>query len=142
MTWSRGARTLPLTLSPRCLFRVYAKCIWLDEIKYLQYTEVNNKNIRDSCIFVCKIPLLARRTRPKGWQPAGQARRATIGYLVYNMYLVIIRFLGIIMLRYSLLFALSIPLILCNRGCKVFKCTENFTLKHDVPLIVQFISKY
>ena len=28
---------------------------------------------------VCKIPLLARRTRPKG-----QARRATIGYLVYN----------------------------------------------------------
>ena len=31
MTWSRGARTLPLTLSPRCLFRVYAKCIWLDE---------------------------------------------------------------------------------------------------------------
>ena len=32
-------------------------------------------------IFVCKIPLLARRTRPKG-----QAR-ATIGYLVYNEYL-------------------------------------------------------
>ena len=31
---------------------------------------------------VCKIPLLARRTRPK--QPAGQARHATIGYLVYN----------------------------------------------------------
>ena len=30
---------------------------------------------------VCKIPLLARRTR----QPAGQARRATIGYLVYNL---------------------------------------------------------
>ena len=35
MTWSRGARTLPLTLSPRCLFRVYAKCIWLDEVHYL-----------------------------------------------------------------------------------------------------------
>ena len=33
---------------------------------------------------VCKIPLLARRTRPKA--PAGQARRATIGYLVYNRY--------------------------------------------------------
>ena len=31
---------------------------------------------------VCKIPLLARRTRPM--QPVGQARRATIGYLVYN----------------------------------------------------------
>ena len=31
---------------------------------------------------VCKIPLLTRRTRPM--QPAGQARRATIGYLVYN----------------------------------------------------------
>ena len=29
---------------------------------------------------VCKIPLLARRTRPKG-----QARRATIGYLVYKI---------------------------------------------------------
>ena len=29
---------------------------------------------------VCKIPLLARRT-----QPAGQARRATIGYLVYKV---------------------------------------------------------
>ena len=35
---------------------------------------------------VCKIPLLARRTLPKSWtkQPAGQARRATIGYLVYK----------------------------------------------------------
>ena len=32
-----------------------------------------------SGLVVCKIPLLARRTRPKG-----QARRATIGYLVYN----------------------------------------------------------
>ena len=29
---------------------------------------------------VCKIPLLARRTRP-----IGQVRRATIGYLVYNL---------------------------------------------------------
>ena len=29
--------------------------------------------------FVCKIPLLARRIRPKG-----QARCATIGYLVYK----------------------------------------------------------
>ena len=29
--------------------------------------------------FVCKIPLLARRTRPKG-----QARRATIEYFVYK----------------------------------------------------------
>ena len=29
---------------------------------------------------ICKIPLLARRTRP-----VGQARRATIGYLVYNV---------------------------------------------------------
>ena len=28
-------------------------------------------------ILVCKIPLLARRTRPM--QPVGQARRATIG---------------------------------------------------------------
>ena len=36
------------------------------------------------CILVCKIPLLARRTRPM--QPAGQARRATIGYLVYKLY--------------------------------------------------------
>ena len=33
----------------------------------------------DSLYLVCKIPLLARRTRPKG-----QARRATIGYLVYK----------------------------------------------------------
>ena len=32
---------------------------------------------------VCKIPLLARRTRPM--QPVGQARRATIGYLVYKI---------------------------------------------------------
>ena len=30
-------------------------------------------------ILVCKIPLLARRTRP-----VGQARRSTIGYLVYK----------------------------------------------------------
>ena len=30
---------------------------------------------------VCKIPLLARRTRPKG-----RARRATIGYLVYKLW--------------------------------------------------------
>ena len=29
---------------------------------------------------VCKIPSLARRTRP-----AGKARRATIGYVVYKM---------------------------------------------------------
>ena len=36
---------------------------------------------RVSCILVCNIPLLARRTRPKG-----QARRATIGCLVYNLY--------------------------------------------------------
>ena len=36
---------------------------------------------RVSCILVCKIPLLARRTRPKG-----QARRASIGCLVYNLY--------------------------------------------------------
>ena len=33
-------------------------------------------------MLVCKIPLLARRTRPM--QPVGQARRATIGYLVYK----------------------------------------------------------
>ena len=34
--------------------------------------------------FVCKIPLLARRaTRPM--QPAGQARRARIGFLVYKV---------------------------------------------------------
>ena len=33
-----------------------------------------------TCI-VCKIPLLARRTRPKGQRPSA---RATIGYLVYN----------------------------------------------------------
>ena len=32
--------------------------------------------------FVCKIPLLAQRTRPM--QPIGQVRRATIGYLVYK----------------------------------------------------------
>ena len=32
-------------------------------------------------MLVCKIPLLARRTRP-----GGQARRATIGYLVYKLY--------------------------------------------------------
>ena len=51
-------------------------------------------------------------------------------------------FLGTIMLRYSLLLDLSFPLVLCNRGCKVFKCTENVTLTHDVSLIVQFISKY
>ena len=31
-------------------------------------------------MFVCKIPLFARRNRPKG-----QARRATIGYLVYKL---------------------------------------------------------
>ena len=37
---------------------------------------------KESCIQVCKIPLLARRTRPM--QPVGQARRATIGYLVYK----------------------------------------------------------
>ena len=36
----------------------------------------------DVVLLVCKIPLLARRTRPM--QPVGQARRATIGYLVYN----------------------------------------------------------
>ena len=33
----------------------------------------------DAPTIVCKIPLLARRTRPKG-----QARRAMIGYLVYK----------------------------------------------------------
>ena len=33
-------------------------------------------------LFVCKIPLLARRTRPM--HPVDQARRATIGYLVYK----------------------------------------------------------
>ena len=33
-------------------------------------------------IVACKIPLLARRTRPKGYAAVGQARRATIGYLV------------------------------------------------------------
>ena len=42
-------------------------------------------------IFVCKKPLLARRTRPKTGQakPAGQARHAKpkIGYLVYQEYL-------------------------------------------------------
>ena len=38
--------------------------------------------IRGSGVVVCKIPLLARRTRPM--QPVGQARRATIGYLVYK----------------------------------------------------------
>ena len=34
-------------------------------------------------LIVCKIPLFARRTRPM--QPVGQARRATIGHLVYNV---------------------------------------------------------
>ena len=32
---------------------------------------------------VCKIPLLARRTRPKAARPSA---RATIGYLVYKRY--------------------------------------------------------
>ena len=40
--------------------------------------------ISPDIVFVCKIPLLARRTRPKGGRPVGQARRATIGYLVYK----------------------------------------------------------
>ena len=34
-------------------------------------------------MFVCKIPLLARRTRPKAARPSA---RATIGYLVYKIY--------------------------------------------------------
>ena len=58
------------------------------------------------------------------------------------MHLVIVVILGIIMERYRLLLAFSIPLIPCNRGCKVFKCTENLTLRHNVLLIVQFILKY
>ena len=41
--------------------------------------------VRSYITFVCKIPLLARRTRPR---PKGQARRATIGYLVYKYYVI------------------------------------------------------
>ena len=36
--------------------------------------------MQDTFALVCKIPLLARRTRP-----VGQARRATIGYIVFNL---------------------------------------------------------
>ena len=36
----------------------------------------------------------------------------------------------------------KIQIIVSNMGCKVFQCTENFTLKHDVSLIVKCISKY
>ena len=31
-------------------------------------------------------------------------------------------------IQFIVSFEYSIPLILCNRGCKVFKCTEDFTL--------------
>ena len=43
---------------------------------------VTTKRYSITLRLVCKIPLLARRTRPM--QPVGQARRATIGYIVYN----------------------------------------------------------
>ena len=44
----------------------------------------------------------------------------------WGIYVFSHNFEGIIKLKYSLLLALSIPLILCNKGCKVFKCTEDF----------------
>ena len=52
--------------------------------------------LRMPCMIVCKIPLLARLyarylcsrdalgLKAEPMQPVGQARRATIGYLVYN----------------------------------------------------------
>ena len=50
--------------------------------KYQTKRERSHRKFRKRGVpitLVCKIPLLAQRTRP-----AGQARRATIGYLVYN----------------------------------------------------------
>ena len=70
----RRARTWPSGCEQRNLaYNLYAR--------YLSSRAHSAKRARDGRVsFVCKIPLLARRTRPM--QPIGQARRATIGYLV------------------------------------------------------------
>ena len=51
----------------------------MDQGNFLGALQVAHKFHQELIHIVCKIPLLARRTRP-----VGQARRATIGYLVYN----------------------------------------------------------
>ena len=50
------------------------------------------------------------------------------------MYLVIIFIFRYYHVKIQII--VSIPFILCNRGCNVFKCTEFFSFKHNVLLIV------
>ena len=45
------------------------------------FARARTRKYQTIIFLVCKIPLLARRT-----QPVGQARRATIGHLVYNYF--------------------------------------------------------
>ena len=51
---------------------------------HITYIRACQQQLQCSLIFVCKIPLLARRTRPSA--------RATIGYLVYKSYLTVTYF--------------------------------------------------
>ena len=93
MTWSRGARTLPLTLSPRCLFRVYAKCIWLDEGNTYRVTvikliiEPSKLNVPIRCADwsgrKCELTPFTSRFRSR-LAMACQCKSLTFGHIWHN----------------------------------------------------------